>query len=327
MVIHLAGPAAKHVRETERGYVLLVFVLFTALLVIGFSRVLPTALFQGQREKEEELIFRGQQYQRAIQLFVRKFGRYPNSLEELENTNNIRFLRSRYRDPITREGEWRLIHIGPGGVFPDSLTVAQPAQASTGLEPSPEMYRRPEGAESGGAAPRTAGSAGFAPINPGGLSGGTAAGESSEPAMRPSSDPTANPQVQPRAAATAQGGPPPLAFGSGGIAGVASQNTGESIKVWNGYSQYNEWEFIYDFRGDPIGTAAILRTTAPAAQPAGQPAAPAGPPPTTPRPLPDTQQPSPQTPQWLGAPPPGVRPGEFPPSPIPPRSSPRPRQQ
>src|SRR5581483_6197731 len=97
-------------RTGQRGYVLIVFLMLTALLVAGAYRILPKMVFEGQREKEEELIFRGQQYRRAIQLFVRKFGRYPTSLDELENTNDFRFLRKRYTDPITG-GEFRLIHV------------------------------------------------------------------------------------------------------------------------------------------------------------------------------------------------------------------------
>ena len=104
------------------------FVMFSALLVVGLSAIIPQVAFEGQREKEEELLFRGQQYQRSIQLFFRKFGRYPNSLEELEKTNGIRFLRKAYLDPMTKEADWRLIHIGPGGSFPDAKN---PSQASS----------------------------------------------------------------------------------------------------------------------------------------------------------------------------------------------------
>ena len=326
------GGSARFRQQGERGYVLLVFMLFAALLVIGFARILPKAVFEGQREKEEETIFRGKQYQHAIQLFVHKFGRYPNSLEELENTNNLRFLRRRYRDPLTKEGEWRLIHIGPGGVFTDSLTAPQPLGprtsppgATTGLEPSPEMYRTEESGSSGTQTPGSSATSGFPPTNL--FTTGGATGESSEPALRPSANPTANPQQQPRAAASAQGGPQ-LALGNGGIAGVASLSTASSIKVWNGYSQYNEWEFIYDFRADPLGTAAILRTSPPSTQPAGQPPTP-GQQPATPSQPPALQNPLEQPPQWLGGPPPGVRPmpGQFPPSPIPPGTSPVPRQR
>ena len=68
------------------------------------------------------LIERGEQYQRAIQLYFRKFKKYPTSMEQLEGTNNVRFLRRRYADPLTGKDEWRLIHIGPTGAFIDSLT-------------------------------------------------------------------------------------------------------------------------------------------------------------------------------------------------------------
>jgi len=40
---------------------------------------------------------------RAIQHFYKKFNRYPNKIEELENTNNVRFLRRRYTDPMNRD--------------------------------------------------------------------------------------------------------------------------------------------------------------------------------------------------------------------------------
>ena len=44
-------------------------------------------------------------YMRAIQHFYKKFNRYPTRIEELENTNNLRFLRKRYKDPVNRDAE------------------------------------------------------------------------------------------------------------------------------------------------------------------------------------------------------------------------------
>src|ERR1700723_3729169 len=46
---------------------------------------------------------RGTAYMRAIQHFYKKFNRYPSRVEELENTNNLRFLRRRYTDPMNRD--------------------------------------------------------------------------------------------------------------------------------------------------------------------------------------------------------------------------------
>jgi type II secretory pathway pseudopilin PulG len=85
--------------------------LFVTLMVIAAGVAAPTMAFRVRRDREEEMIHRGTQYSRAIQRFVKKTGRYPSRLEDLENTNNIRFLRRRYKDPITGK-DFKLLHVG-----------------------------------------------------------------------------------------------------------------------------------------------------------------------------------------------------------------------
>ena len=80
---------------------------------------LPRVAMQAQRDKEQALIDRGEQYKRAIQLFVAKAKRYPADIKELESFQNQRFLRQRYIDPMTGKDEWRLIHI-QNGILTDS---------------------------------------------------------------------------------------------------------------------------------------------------------------------------------------------------------------
>lgn len=109
-------------RRGESGFALLLVFVMAAAVAIMLYMELPRVAFEAQRNKEELLIERGEQYKRAIQLYFRKFKTYPPSLDALENTNNIRCLRRRYADPLTGKDEWRLIHIGPGGVFTDSIT-------------------------------------------------------------------------------------------------------------------------------------------------------------------------------------------------------------
>ena len=105
----------------ERGFALLLIFVLAAAVAISLYRELPRVAFEAQRNKEEMLIQRGEQYTRAIQLFVRKIKRYPATIEELEGTNQVRFLRRRYTDPMTGKDEWRVVHVGPGGVFLDSV--------------------------------------------------------------------------------------------------------------------------------------------------------------------------------------------------------------
>jgi type II secretory pathway pseudopilin PulG len=100
----------------------MLFVLLMAgVIAITLYMSLPRAAFEAQREKEQTLIDRGNQYKRAIQLYVRQNKRWPAKIEDLENTNGKRYLRRRYVDPMTGKDEWRPIHVGPNGVLTDSL--------------------------------------------------------------------------------------------------------------------------------------------------------------------------------------------------------------
>ncbi len=99
---------------------LLVFAMAAAIGILLYLE-LPRLVFESQRIKEQDLINRGEEYQRAIQLYVRKFKKYPASIDDLENSTEVRFLRRRYADPLTGKDEWRLIHIDNMGFYTDSL--------------------------------------------------------------------------------------------------------------------------------------------------------------------------------------------------------------
>jgi hypothetical protein len=107
-------------RARERGFALLLVFAMAAAVAILLYTEMPRVVFEAQRVREQTLIDRGEQYQRAIQLYVRKIQRYPARIEDLESTNNIRFLRRRYPDPMTGKDDWRLVHVGPGGILLDS---------------------------------------------------------------------------------------------------------------------------------------------------------------------------------------------------------------
>ena len=101
-------------------------VLTVLFLVIAAVAIVPEVTFQVKRDREEEMIHRGVQYSRAIRRYVKKFGRYPTRIEELENTNNMRFLRRRYKDPITGK-DFRILRQGDVQMFPGGgLTGAAP---------------------------------------------------------------------------------------------------------------------------------------------------------------------------------------------------------
>ena len=113
---------SKSLRHNQRGFALLLVFLMAAVVAITLYMELPRVAMESQRDKEQTLIDRGEQYKRAIQLFVKKAGRYPGDIKELENFQNQRFLRHRYVDPMTGKDEWRQIHIANGVLTDSKLT-------------------------------------------------------------------------------------------------------------------------------------------------------------------------------------------------------------
>jgi hypothetical protein len=124
-------------RDGESGFALLLVFVMAAAISITLYMEVPRIAFESQRTKEQMAIDRGLQYERAIQLFYRKFHLYPQTLDDLETTRNVRFLRHRYKDPLTGK-DFRLLHVGPAGQLTDSL-VQPPAPlpgSSTGNGPN-----------------------------------------------------------------------------------------------------------------------------------------------------------------------------------------------
>lgn len=80
---------------------MVVLLVVMAIMAVGALALLPTWRQQAIREQEEELIFRGNQYARAVLLYSRKNNNLlPSDVDALYTG---RFLRKKYKDPITGE--------------------------------------------------------------------------------------------------------------------------------------------------------------------------------------------------------------------------------
>ena len=124
---------------------MLTLLLAMALMVIFAAVIVPSITFDIRRDREEEMIHRGVQYSRAIRAYYKKFGRYPTKLEDLESTNNLRFLRRRYKDPITGQ-DFKLLHFGEvklslsGGIGGGNIPGANPIGTTGGLNSGPSGW-------------------------------------------------------------------------------------------------------------------------------------------------------------------------------------------
>ncbi len=151
--------------QRDGGYLLLAILLMMAVMIITATIEAPRIVQQMKRDREEEMIHRGTEYARAIKKFYKKFGRYPTTLEQLDNTNQIRFLRRRYKDPLSKDGKWTLLHYGdiqaltnPNGPGTPAAALGAQGQAGSTLFNTPSSSAFVNGPNSNGSSSPFAGS-------------------------------------------------------------------------------------------------------------------------------------------------------------------------
>jgi type II secretory pathway pseudopilin PulG len=155
------------------GYTLVAILIFMTILGISVLVIVPTVYKVMQREKEEELLFRGKEYAQFLVNYQRRRGTYPKSLKELMQTQP-RSARKLYKDPMCDCSDWGLIH--PGQPFPIPKTTDgepagvggptnpfTPSPKSSTTSPYPSTYGSPPtsgSGTSGSSAPGSGGSKG-----------------------------------------------------------------------------------------------------------------------------------------------------------------------
>lgn len=274
----------------------LIVAIFFILLALSIAA--PKVAEALKREREIETMHRGDQYVRAIQVYYRKTHSYPGSMEALEKTNNMRFLRQRYVDPMTGKADWKLIHVGEAkttvkGFFGQPLAGLAPGLgAASGMASPGSAGLSPGGF--GGSSPGAFGgaSSGFGGSSPSAFGGASSAGSSGSGFGSTSSGISSN-GSSPGTGATGgdagaaggagSAGPGGLGSasglqsqsatgfsGSGGpFVGVGLPKQGDSITVLNEQTTYQTWEFIYDPRIEQLKAKANLLGGGPASTDAG----------------------------------------------------------
>lgn len=108
-------------RAQQQGLVLLAILLFILISTLAAGSMVQLYQTQTRREKEEQLLFVGDQYRRAINSYYSTFPpgaarTLPGSLDVL--LNDVRFptpiqhLRQAYPDPMTGNVDWILVTEG-----------------------------------------------------------------------------------------------------------------------------------------------------------------------------------------------------------------------
>lgn len=213
----VSGKEQTGVARRENGFTLVGLLIIIAIATIMLAAAFPLWTSVVQREKEEELIFRGEAYKQAIQDFVRTFGRPPQKLDELVEMEP-RSIRKLYKDPMTEDGEWDLVHASANQMNPRSTTrkrsgprtgSGQQDQQQGVTDETPQLDTTPLGSSTGVGSGGTLGSSGT-------LS-----------------------DVRYRLPGRASN----VKMEGGFIIGVQSKSTETSIRLYNGATTYDTWDF------------------------------------------------------------------------------------
>lgn len=120
----------------QRGFTYVGFLIFVALSGAGLAAYGEFASHTAQREKEAELLFRGEQIRNAIASYYRKEQRYPQALAELLEDKRfpmpVRHLRRLYRDPMSGETDWGLVEVPGGGAVMGVYSRSEDPPIKTG---------------------------------------------------------------------------------------------------------------------------------------------------------------------------------------------------
>jgi len=137
-------------RRGEAGYTLVALMATLIIASVLMAAGVPTWRYLMKNSNEEELIYRGGEIADAIQRYQRKNGNaLPPSLEVLVKG---KYLRHAYKDPMKKDGKWRLLRPGEavGATAPATTRPGLPGSGpggSSSPSPSPSPSPRSGGTQ------------------------------------------------------------------------------------------------------------------------------------------------------------------------------------
>ncbi|MBK5255509.1 MAG: type II secretion system protein [Vicinamibacteria bacterium] len=143
----------------EKGFSMPALLAMLAIMTLALMLAMPSWRYLVHDDNEQELIFRGRQISAAIARFQRKNGNaLPASIDQLVQG---KYLRKAYKDPMTKDGKWRIVRPGEAGP-PRPVGIqggSGPGRATPTPTPAPTPFL------SGGSGPPTGPVAGVASLS------------------------------------------------------------------------------------------------------------------------------------------------------------------
>ncbi len=211
-------------RRNAAGFTLIGLMVVIAVINIGLAVAATSWTVIGKRAKEAELIWRGQQYVRALQCH-RQTGGLPQRLDDLLESDCIRAL---YPEPMEPERGWRIIR-------ESDLRVDAGAGGDLIFDFSVSMSVGRAGVQSSSGGITLGAGRAAAPTESGAGSGASGSGVQNE---------TTRAMYERLQELTDRLRRDSAAGAGDGIVGVASFSTDESLRVYDGEITYDAWRFV-----------------------------------------------------------------------------------
>lgn len=222
-------PNGQRGRSRESGYAYLLALFMAMMLIITSETLMENLATKGRREREMEMIWRGEQCERAIHLYYLKTGHYPQTFDDLKSgLAELHFLRvEAEKNPMNKvDGTWRFIYVNSAGQIIGSVkyaTMQQMAIMDLNHGKIPKVL--PGATPAAGLAAQNSGNASSGPESS--ASGGIGQPENPLAALKPTG-PVDGPVV------------------GAYLTGVAGKTNAKSLIVYKGGKKYLDWEFIWN---------------------------------------------------------------------------------
>jgi hypothetical protein len=120
------APRERVRRNRQRGFAYIMALIAVMLMLTATLAIYEKGATMARRDREDEMIWRGNQYKRAIRLYYHKTGKYPQTLDDLtKGLPQLHFLRQEYKDPTNKaDGTWRFIYVNAAGSIIGSVKYA-----------------------------------------------------------------------------------------------------------------------------------------------------------------------------------------------------------
>lgn len=118
--------------KSESGYTLISLIGMIAVSAIFMTALAQTWYYRVTLDREQELIFRGESYKFAIELYQKKYSKPPTKLSEL---TKYHFIRKLYTDPVMDDIDFELILQDGGGKKRESELSKSQRQSLRGEAP------------------------------------------------------------------------------------------------------------------------------------------------------------------------------------------------